>query len=54
MPHEYFCRAGKKAFARTLTPAKYEEGRIVCPHCASEEVERRASAFYPVSAKETA
>ena len=55
MPHyEYVCHACKTSFSKTLTPVEYEEGGVVCPHCGSEEVERRVSAFYPASSKETA
>ncbi len=52
--HEYFCHACKKPFSKTLTPAEYEEGGVVCPHCGSEEVEEPRSAFYPISPKKTA
>lgn len=55
MPHyEYFCPACKRLFSKTLTADEYQEGGVVCPHCGSEEVERRVSAFYPVSTKEIA
>ena len=55
MPHyELFCHACKQLFSKTLSPAEYEEGNVVCPHCGSEEVEQRVSAFYPVSFKESA
>ena len=55
MPHyEYFCHACKSSFSKTLTQVEYEEGGVACPHCDSEEVEPRVSAFYPVSSKETA
>ena len=55
MPHyEFFCHACKQLFQKTLSPAEYEEGDVVCPHCGSEEVEQRVSAFYPVSWKESA
>jgi putative FmdB family regulatory protein len=51
---EYLCHACKQLFSKTLSPAEYEEGDVVCPHCGSEEVEQRTSAFYPVSSKESA
>jgi hypothetical protein len=35
--------ACKKNFTKTLTLVDYEEGRIVCPHCASHDVEQRWS-----------
>jgi len=53
-PREYFCHACKRSFSKTLTPAEYAEGTIVCPHCGSEEVEERVPAFYPISARESA
>jgi putative FmdB family regulatory protein len=52
--YEYFCHACKKPFSKTLTPAEYEQGSVVCPHCGGEEVEQRVSAFYSISWKETA
>ncbi len=55
MPHyDFFCHACRSPFSKALTPAEYEEGKVVCPHCGSEEVEQRVSAFCPVSAKESA
>ena len=54
MPHyEFFCHACEQPFSKTLTPAEYEEGTVLCPHCGSEEVETRPSAFYAVSARES-
>jgi putative FmdB family regulatory protein len=52
--YEYYCHACKQPFSRTLTPAEYEEAGVACPHCGSEEVEERGSAFYPTSSKEIA
>ena len=53
MPHyELFCYTCKKPFSRTLTPTEYAEGKVVCPHCGSEEVELRW--FYAVAAKQSA
>ena len=46
--HEYFCHSCKRSFSKTLAPAEYAEGTIVCPHCGSEEVES-VPAFYPIS-----
>jgi putative FmdB family regulatory protein len=52
MPHyEFSCHACKQAFSKILTPAEYAEGSVVCPHCGSEEVEQRVSAFYPANAE---
>jgi putative FmdB family regulatory protein len=55
MPHyEFFCHACEQPFSKTLTPVEYEEGKVRCPHCGSEEVETRLSTFYAVSARERA
>ena len=55
MPHyDFFYHACRSPFSKALTPAEYEEGKVVCSHCGSEEVEQRVSAFCPVSAKESA
>ena len=54
MPHEYFCHSCKKTLSKAPTPSEYEECDVVCPHCGSDDVEQRGSAFYPVSSKETA
>ncbi len=46
MPHyDFFCHACRSPFSKALTPAEYEEGKVVCPHCGSEEVEQHVSAF---------
>ncbi|HYL15607.1 MAG TPA: FmdB family zinc ribbon protein [Terriglobales bacterium] len=52
--YEYFCHACKQLFSKTLSPADYEEGDVVCLHCGSEEVEQRVSVFYPISSREVA
>ena len=45
MPHyDFFCHARRSPFSKALTPAEYEEGKVVCSHCGSEEVEQRVSA----------
>jgi len=51
---EYICHACNGSFSKTLTPAEYAEGTIVCPHCGSEEVEQRIPAFCPISSRESA
>ena len=43
---------GNKPFLSTLNPTEYAEGKVVCPHYGSEEVELRW--FYPVAAKQSA
>ncbi len=52
--HEYFCHTCQTPFLKTLTPAEYEEGGIVCPYCGSEEVEEHRTVFYPISSREVA
>jgi putative FmdB family regulatory protein len=42
--YEFFCHACKQLFSKTLSPAEYEEGDVVCPYCGSEEVEQSWSA----------
>ena len=54
MPHEYFWHSCKEAFSKAPKPSDYEESDVVCPHCSSDDVEQRTSAFYPISSKETA
>jgi putative FmdB family regulatory protein len=51
---EYFCHACKQLFSKTLSPAEYEEGDVVCPHCGSKEVEQRGSAFAVITSKKSA
>lgn len=50
--YEFLCRACSKPFSKNLTPAEYEEGLVVCPHCGSKEVEPRW--FYAATAKHDA
>jgi putative FmdB family regulatory protein len=52
--YEYFCHACKRSFSRTLTPAEYAEGTIICPHCHSEDVEQRIPALYPITSRGSA
>jgi putative FmdB family regulatory protein len=52
--YEYFCHACKQLFSKTLSPAEYEEGDVVCPHCGSDDVEQRGSAFTVITSKESA
>jgi putative FmdB family regulatory protein len=55
MPHyEFFCHTCKQLFPKTLSPAEYEEGDVVCPHCGSEEVEQISSAFVVNTSKKSA
>jgi hypothetical protein len=30
--YDFFCHACKRPFSKTLTPAEYEEGKVVWPH----------------------
>jgi putative FmdB family regulatory protein len=52
--YEYFCHACKKTFSKVLKLAEYEEGEVLCPHCASNNVEQSWSAFYAISSKKIA
>lgn len=50
--YEFFCRACNRPFSKIRIPIEPNEGRVVCPHCGSEEVEQRW--FYLVAAKQSA
>jgi putative FmdB family regulatory protein len=39
--YEYCCKACRRRFAVFLTYKEYGEKKVVCPHCSSEQVERR-------------
>jgi putative FmdB family regulatory protein len=39
--YEYRCKACRRRFAVFLTYKEYGEKKVVCPHCSSEQVERR-------------
>ena len=55
MPHyEFFCHACKRTFSKILTLVDYEEGGVVCPHCGSDKVEQRWSAFTAITSKKSA
>lgn len=55
MPHyEFFCNACKKIFSKTLTLAEHDAKKTGCPHCGSQEVEQRWSAFTAVTSKKSA
>jgi putative FmdB family regulatory protein len=55
MPHyEFFCHARKKKFTKTLTLVDFEEDGVVCPHCASHDVEQRWSDFSVITSKKSA
>ena len=55
MPHyEFFCHACKKTFAKILTVAEHETGKIVCPQCGSKNVEQGWSAFSAITSRKSA
>jgi putative FmdB family regulatory protein len=55
MPHyEFYCHACKQLFSKTLSPAEYEEGDVVCPHCGNEAVEPSWSAFTAITSRKSA
>ena len=55
MPHyEFFCHACKRTFSKILALVDYEEGGVVCPHCGSDKVEQRWSAFTAITSKNSA
>ena len=52
--YEFLCHACKETFTKKLTLPEYEKGKIVCPHCGSNKVEQKMSAFYAVTSKKSA
>jgi putative FmdB family regulatory protein len=55
MPHyEFVCNACKKTFLKTLTIAEHDAEKTACPHCGSQEVEQRWSAFSAITSKKSA
>jgi putative FmdB family regulatory protein len=50
MPHyDFFGQSCKKQFSKILTMAEYEEGKVICPHYGSNDVEQRSAAFYAIT-----
>jgi putative FmdB family regulatory protein len=55
MPHyEYVCNACKKSFSKIFSIAQHDTEKTVCPHCGSQEVEQRWSAFSAVTSRKSA
>jgi putative FmdB family regulatory protein len=52
--YEFICNSCKKFFSKSLTLAEYEEGKIVCPYCESDDVERRWNSLHLVRPKKSA
>lgn len=52
--YEYVCQGCRKSFSKVLTFSEYEKGGIKCPHCGSNKVEQKVSAFYAVTSKKSA
>lgn len=44
----------KKTFLKTLTIAEHDAEKTACPHCGSQEVEQRWSAFSAITSKKSA
>jgi hypothetical protein len=44
----------KSPFSKALSLVDYEEGEVLCPHCGSQEVEQRWSAFSVFTSKKSA
>ena len=51
---EYLCRSCKIPFSKLVDFSEYDEGKVVCPHCGSDDVQMWIGAFYPISSKESA
>lgn len=55
MPHyEFVCKACKETFSKTLTITQHDTEKIACPHCGSQDVDQRWSAFSAVTSKKSA
>jgi putative FmdB family regulatory protein len=55
MPHyEFFCKSCNKSFSKVLTIAEHGTDRTTCPHCGSQDVEQRWSAFTVITSKKSA
>lgn len=55
MPHyEYVCNACKKSFSVISSIAQHDTEKTACPHCGSQEVEQRWSAFSAVTSRKSA
>jgi len=55
MPHyEFFCNACNKISSKILTITEHDTEKTACPHCGSQEVEQRWSAFSAVTSKKSA
>ena len=55
MPHyEFVCNACKKTFEKLLTMSEHDAEKTACPHCGSQEVEQRWSAFSAITSKKSA
>jgi putative FmdB family regulatory protein len=51
---EFLCRDCQKSFDKILALVDYEEGEVICPHCGSQSVEQRWSAFSALASKKSA
>jgi putative FmdB family regulatory protein len=55
VPHyEFFCSDCKKLFSKILPLVDCEKGGVICPHCSSNNVEQRWSAFAAIASKKSA
>ncbi len=52
--YEFLCNSCSKSFSKNLTLAEYEEGKVRCPECGSDDVEQRWSAIHLVTSKKSA
>jgi putative FmdB family regulatory protein len=51
--YEYACLSCKKKFSLTLPLAAYDPKSVRCPHCKSENVERRWSSVHVETSKKS-
>ncbi len=51
--YEYFCEVCDKPFEIVLTLHEYDQGKIVCPKCGSDQVHQMAAAFTAITSKKS-
>ena len=51
--YEYRCADCGEVFEVILTLREHAEGKVACPGCKSEKVEKRPASFYAVTSKKS-
>jgi putative FmdB family regulatory protein len=52
--YEFLCQQCNKMFSKTLTIAEHDAQKTACPHCGSQQVEQRWSAFSAFTSRKSA